>query len=276
MSAWNNTKFCCLKCRRPPTVKARNKMPEYLRGVTFVSVCENCGKFFKLRSFYEVGKRRFCSVSCATSYSQSNKNYWDSDEDRKLKLRKKQLDKIKSNTWKNPIFIGDARERMIATKNENPVEFTEERKELASKVAAYNIINGKNPKLGCFKYGKIGYYFSKKKGKKIRYRSSYEKKAYEILDSLEDLNTFEIEPFRVPYVLDGKNRSYVPDLLLRFKDDTTKLVEIKPLDKLKTEEVIAKKLYAEKYCKENGIKGGYEIWTETLLFPNRTFNYKES
>ncbi len=73
-----------------------------------------------------------------------------------------------------------------------------------------------------------GYYESTKMKRSFHYRSGYEAKVYEYLDSDIDVLSFDVEPFKVPYLHKGKQRKYIPDLLVTFYDGRVEVWEIKP------------------------------------------------
>ena len=72
--------------------------------------------------------------------------------------------------------------------------------------------------------------------------------------------------FYLDYILDGINRHYIPDLLIKYADDSKLLVEIKPSYKVNSEECIAKFSAAASYCSNNNMN--FVVWTEKDLFAN--------
>lgn len=111
---------------------------------------------------------------------------------------------------------------------------------------------------------KTGYYDSSKMGKKIRYRSGYELRVYEYLDKNDDVTAYFAEPFKLPYNYSKRTiKNYIPDLLIVYKNSSTKLVEIKPQYKTTTKTNLAKFKSAEQYCKNNNLV--FEVWTEFTL-----------
>jgi hypothetical protein len=73
-----------------------------------------------------------------------------------------------------------------------------------------------------------GIYESTKMGRNFVYRSGYESKVYELLDSWVEVEGFAVEPFKIPYVFEGKPKTYTPDILVSFLDGHKELWEIKP------------------------------------------------
>jgi hypothetical protein len=106
-----------------------------------------------------------------------------------------------------------------------------------------------------------GYYESTKMGKSIHYRSGYEAKIYEYLDSDAEVLTFEVEPFEIDYIHKGKAHKYVPDILIRFLDGRTELWEVKPSSQTMLEKNQDKWFAATKACKTRGWE--FIVMTET-------------
>ena len=83
---------------------------------------------------------------------------------------------------------------------------------------------------------RTGYFPSKKAGKEVYYRSGLECEFYELLESDQDVSSFAVEPFKVPYYYinpvtgQGDWHDYIPDLKVNFIDGTTQIWEIKPSD----------------------------------------------
>ena len=86
---------------------------------------------------------------------------------------------------------------------------------------------------------KSGYHHSPKAGK-VHYRSSYELAFYQQLDQESEVSTYEVEAVQIPYYFDGRQRTYIPDVLIHYTDGGQELVEIKPEALLDTPENDAK------------------------------------
>ena len=72
-----------------------------------------------------------------------------------------------------------------------------------------------------------GYYTSDKNQKDIFYRSSYEKKAYSILENDITVVTYEAEPIEISYKINNQMRQYIPDILVHYIDNTHRFIEVK-------------------------------------------------
>lgn len=116
--------------------------------------------------------------------------------------------------------------------------------------------------------GKTGHYFtgthySEKCERPIKYKSSWELTACEYLDISDDVVSYEYETIVIPYITSPRSnriRKYFPDLIIRYSNGTTKMIEIKPERKLNHKYVIKKAEAARAWCSKHGMK--YEFWTE--------------
>lgn len=81
---------------------------------------------------------------------------------------------------------------------------------------------------------KEGYFRSEKNRKDIHYRSGMELEVYKCLENLDDVLSYEEEPFKVPYYYinettkAGEWKEYIPDLRVNFIGGRTEIWEIKP------------------------------------------------
>ena len=98
------------------------------------------------------------------------------------------------------------------------------------------------------------------------FRSSYEKKAFMMLDADDSVVSYEVERITVDYLNPVKNTmaSYVIDILVRLTDGSSKLVEVKPENWLLDPVVQAKIEAGRIKASEMGMP--FEIWTEMRLF----------
>ncbi len=110
---------------------------------------------------------------------------------------------------------------------------------------------------------KKGYFFSKKNNKNLFYRSSYELKAFEILEKDNTVLSFEYEPFKIEYRFNNKLKNYLVDILVNYKDGSSELIEVKPNWQLNELSVIAKKEALASFAKTNNYK--WSIWCEEEL-----------
>ena len=158
----------------------------------------------------------------------------------------------------------EARANMSTARRGRPgIKHTAEAKAKLS--AAQTAYLRANPELLPARAYKRGWFFSTKMGRKIWYRSSYEKKAYEMLDASPIIKAFRAEPFTIPYLFGGVSRVYLPDLEVEFVGGEKRLVEIKPKALLSDEKNVAKFRAARAFAELNGY-AQFNVWTERALF----------
>ena len=108
-----------------------------------------------------------------------------------------------------------------------------------------------------------GSFHSPKNSKDLHYRSSYELKAYEILEKDDEVLSYEVESVAIPYIdPEGKSRNYYPDILVN-KKSSKLMIEVKPHYQLDDEWVVCKANSAKEWCKSNGF--AFEFWSESDL-----------
>jgi hypothetical protein len=91
------------------------------------------------------------------------------------------------------------------------------------------------------------------KGGSVYYRGSWERFFIQLLESANIVKYFKYQPFGIPYKFEGEIHTYFPDFLVRLKDGTKWIVEVKGEHGEKDK---AKFKAAVKYCKQHN----YE-WT---------------
>ncbi len=153
--------------------------------------------------------------------------------------------------------ISEGRKKMLAATG----GFTKEHREKLSEAAARQYARGFDPKM----HHKKGWHESIKAGK-VFYRSSYEKKAYLILDADQTVRNYWVEPTNIKYFnpLKKVNCLYLVDIEVEHVDNSRTLIEVKPECWLKDIIVSAKLNAAQHYAIENNLK--FETWTEIDLF----------
>jgi len=109
-------------------------------------------------------------------------------------------------------------------------------------------------------HAKIRGYYNKKDGNKIPYMSNLELIYFKKLD--EENKDWEYETIRISYILNGIERTYFPDILVRSDNE---LLEIKSkyFWYYHKEMCEVKAIAARKYCQENGLT--YKILYEDDL-----------
>jgi hypothetical protein len=107
---------------------------------------------------------------------------------------------------------------------------------------------------------KDGDFVSKKNNRKIHYRSGYELQVYECLEKMNSVKGFAAEPFGIPYLFKGEQKTYFPDLLVEFADGTVEVWEVKPQSQTTYDINDAKWTAADIYCQKRGWR--FEVKTE--------------
>jgi len=112
-------------------------------------------------------------------------------------------------------------------------------------------------KNGDFKQSHVrGYFNSIKNNCKIYYGSSYELRCIFLLEENSEVLSFK----RGDCFLDTKGHYRNPDILAKYKNNITKIIEIKPESRLGEKDVIDQIEESKKYSEKNGYI--FEIWTE--------------
>jgi len=112
---------------------------------------------------------------------------------------------------------------------------------------------------------KKGTYSSPKAGD-IKYDSSYEERAYEILDALPEVGAYSKCNFYLKYQLEDGTHRYIPDIKVFYTDKSISIIEVKPAYQLKTAECLAKFAVGRAYAEKNNMK--FKVWSEKDLFLN--------
>jgi hypothetical protein len=124
----------------------------------------------------------------------------------------------------NPIKKEEHKKRCRDIWNNRDEEYIKNfREKLSISVANSKFFEDKN----FHKHHKSGFLNTKKAGK-IFYRSSWEKKVAEFLDSSDDVDFFNLEPFCIKYNDDNINRHTRIDFYIVLKNDIKIIVEVKP------------------------------------------------
>ena len=109
----------------------------------------------------------------------------------------------------------------------------------------------------CAKHGK---FFSKKNNRELHYRSSYELRALQKLEVNIEVISFDVEAMRIPYIWRGKERIYLPDIWVLYRNKTQQIIEVKAAWNINDDRVQAKLKAAELFCSLRGI--AFIVWTE--------------
>lgn len=105
---------------------------------------------------------------------------------------------------------------------------------------------------------KKGIHYSPKMNKEFKYRSGWELGYMQYLDSNPDIESYDYECLKIPYIYGKKKKTYTPDFIVG-----NVIIEIKPAYKLTVKKNIAKFAAGREYCKQNNME--YKIITEVEL-----------
>lgn len=120
--------------------------------------------------------------------------------------------------------------------------------------------NGKMKRKNKFREG---WHESTKMGKNFYFRSGYEKSVFELLDSWHRVMAYEVEPFAIPYIHEGSQHNYTPDVFISFIDGKIEIWEIKPASQTLLEKNQNKWFSAKRACEAKG--WGFEVITEQTI-----------
>ncbi|MBX4188455.1 MAG: hypothetical protein KW793_05005 [Candidatus Doudnabacteria bacterium] len=106
-----------------------------------------------------------------------------------------------------------------------------------------------------------GYFISaKNRGKKLHYRSSWEREVYEVLEKTEKVLGYEVEPLAIDYFHEGRRQTYLPDLKVHLEDGSKEIWEIKPMNQTDLSINESKWFSCNQFCKRKGWK--FRVVTE--------------
>jgi hypothetical protein len=90
----------------------------------------------------------------------------------------------------------------------------------------------------------------KNNGREFFYRSSYECKVLECLEVIPEVLAYDVEPIKggIPYIFEGEQHLYFPDVSLKFADGHIEIWEIKPSNQTTLPKNEAKWAAAKIYC----------------------------
>jgi hypothetical protein len=120
-----------------------------------------------------------------------------------------------------------------------------------------------------------GYLVSTKNGgREMHYRSGMECDVYECLESMSEVVSYDVEPFKVQYTFEGEVHEYNPDLSILFDDGHIEIWEIKPANQTHLPRNNAKWTACNQYCQARGFN--FMVLTEVGMgkLKQRTKNQK--
>ena len=254
--AFGAHKTNCLK--NPQRSLTRQRIKNSLQKRTIRQFHCACGKEFELLlTDHELERQKFrthCGLSCA------NRRLHTSETKQKISRANTRGQSIKkpNHTCKHchaPFFSYKEQQFCSRSCMNNSSAYREK--------LSQNKVNDNNPMFGRppqFRSKIV--VFSNKLQQEIRVRSSYEKRAIEILDSQSNVMSFSYEKTKVPYVLNGKTKNTIVDFTV-VTDNGILLIEVKPQDMIKLWNNQVKIDAIRDFSSINGLR--FELWTEHEL-----------
>ena len=99
---------------------------------------------------------------------------------------------------------------------------------------------------------RVRYFYSEKMGKRILCRSGWEEIVYQSLEHTPNVIGYKTEPFTIPYIFEGSEHQYIPDVLVEWCNGYKELLEIKPTFKMKEKKTMTKIETATLYALDRG------------------------
>lgn len=123
-----------------------------------------------------------------------------------------------------------------------------------------------------------GYFASYKNNNQIAFESVMERDLFMILEFDDNVLKYEEQPLRVFYPYNNRTRRYTPDVLITYKDDSQKLIEVKYASELTSNEDLAEKMSILKKYFLNEYSLNFELFTDEDIdiqyLDNLKFLYK--
>jgi len=197
----------------------------------------------------------------------------------RLEIRRKMSEllrgRTKSEEWKRNLRVAqnrpDVNQRRSSSlsRTQSLIKDKPEYREHRSKIATERIL-----KNGVYSYGVWGHFYSEKSDKVLFYRSSYERRAFELLERNKYVLSYSNCMFSVCYMWNGFRHRYIPDIFVVFCEPTKpSVVEVKSLWEMKSEIFQRKFVALKDFCFYRG--WDVELWTEKELgFTDSVFYMK--
>ena len=124
----------------------------------------------------------------------------------------------------------------------------------------------------------VGYFKSYKNNKQLAFDSILEREYFYYLEFDDEVISYEEQPFKMYYELNGSRTRYTPDILVTYKDSSQKLYEVKYQDEIDSDEELQHRLSILKDEVPLQKQMPFEVLTDLMLddvyMKNCTFLYK--
>jgi hypothetical protein len=98
-----------------------------------------------------------------------------------------------------------------------------------------------------------GWLVTRKAGR-VYFRSGWEKECYKALDTNSEVESFQVEPFSIPYRFQGRVRNYFPDCLARLRSGRQILIEVRADWRFDLPKARAQFRAAQRYARAHGME----------------------
>lgn len=124
----------------------------------------------------------------------------------------------------------------------------------------------------------VGYFKSYKNNKQLAFDSILEREYFYYLEFNDEVISYEEQPFKMYYQLNGSRTRYTPDILVTYKEGSKKLYEVKYQNDIDSDEELQYKLSILKDEVPAQKQMPFEVLTDLMLddvyMKNCTFLYK--
>lgn len=231
---------------------------------TRMCAAPDCNNTFECASNSE---KKYCSRACANKHRESTIS----------KILPREMRTCQNSKCKNTFVVSIHSTQKYcswncSTKNSRKfIDFSsKERNEKISNSVSNLYLEGFRPRT----YYDAGWITLNRLGQTIYHRSSYEKNALILLDTIEDIVGIQFEAVKIPYVdSKGIKRFYIPDFLVTTKG-IDYLIEVKPKEMLKEENEQLKIAAGKNFAEEHNMK--FLVLTEDFIFSNNNGSTTES
>lgn len=88
----------------------------------------------------------------------------------------------------------------------------------------------------------VGYFKSCKNNKQLAFESILERDFFTVLEFEDNVLSYEEQPFKINYKLNGASTRYTPDVLVTYEDESKKVFEVKYQDEIDSNKELQHKL----------------------------------
>lgn len=126
----------------------------------------------------------------------------------------------------------------------------------------------------------VGYFKSFKNNKQLAFESILERDFFMLLEFDNDVVSFEEQPLKITYKLRAKNARYTPDVLVRYKDGSKKIFEVKYQSDIDSDPKLQHKISVLKEEIAQQMSLSFETFTDSQIdsvyLKNCIFLYKHA